>query len=120
MNDPYTQALFLAHIASTLFMTGLIWFVQVAHYPLLGRVAPHDVPRYEQAHTRLATWVVAPPMLAELVGCCFCGFGPPACRVYWLGRVSLFWASSGARRSSFRFRATHGCHARSTRPFTGG
>ena len=66
MNDPFTQALFLAHLASTLFMIGVIWFVQVVHYPLLGRVAPYDVPRCEQAHTRLTTWVVGPPMLAEL------------------------------------------------------
>jgi len=66
MNDPFSRALFLGHIASTLFMIGVIWFVQVVHYPLLGRVAPHDIPRYEQAHTRLATLVVGPPMLAEL------------------------------------------------------
>ena len=29
---------FLAHLFSTLFMTGVIWFAQVVHYPLLGRV----------------------------------------------------------------------------------
>ena len=66
MNDSYCGALFLTHLASTLFMLGLIWFVQIVHYPLLGRIAPHDIPGYEQAHTRLTTWVVGPPMLAEL------------------------------------------------------
>jgi len=48
-------------------MVGLIWFVQVVHYPLLARIAPDDVPRYEKVHTRLTIWVVGPPMLAELV-----------------------------------------------------
>ena len=67
MNDPFSRSLFLAHLASTLFMMGVIWFVQVVHYPLLDRIAPHDFPKYEQAHTRLTTWVVGPPMLAELV-----------------------------------------------------
>ena len=30
--------LLLLHAAATLFMTGLIWFVQVVHYPLFARV----------------------------------------------------------------------------------
>jgi len=67
MNDPFSRSLLLVHLSATLFMVGVIWFVQVAHYPLLARVAPDDIPRYEKAHTRLATWVVGPPMLVELV-----------------------------------------------------
>ena len=62
----FCASVWLLHLAATLFMTGLIWFVQVVHYPLLGRVGPNDVPGYERAHTRLAAWVVGPPMLAEL------------------------------------------------------
>jgi hypothetical protein len=65
MNDPVLRILFLAHLGSSLYMTGLIWFVQVVHYPLFGSVGHREFPFYEQRHTALTTWVVAPPMLIE-------------------------------------------------------
>ena len=55
----------LAHAAATAVMTGLIWFVQVVHYPLLARVCAASFVEYEQAHVRRTTWVVAPAMLVE-------------------------------------------------------
>jgi hypothetical protein len=57
--------LLLAHAAATLYMAGLIWFVQVVHYPLLGRVGRGEFVAYERAHVRRTTWVVGPPMLVE-------------------------------------------------------
>jgi hypothetical protein len=55
----------LAHLAATLFMVGVIWFVQVVHYPLFSRVGPEKFSLYSEAHSRLTTYVVGPPMLAE-------------------------------------------------------
>jgi len=57
----------LIHAASTLAMAGLIWFVQIVHYPLMGAVGSREFVAYEQAHTRRTTWVVGPLMLAEAV-----------------------------------------------------
>ncbi|MEZ5291738.1 MAG: hypothetical protein R2745_11685 [Vicinamibacterales bacterium] len=54
-----------AHAGVTWAMTGLIWFVQVVHYPLFAAVGPSAFPAYHAAHTRLTTLVVAPLMLAE-------------------------------------------------------
>jgi peroxiredoxin Q/BCP len=65
MNDQLIRIVFLAHFASSLYMVGLIWFVQVVHYPLFASVGRQEFPRYEQGHTALTTWVVAPPMLIE-------------------------------------------------------
>jgi hypothetical protein len=56
----------LLHAASTLWMTGLIWFVQVVHYPLFALVGPSGFATYEHAHTTRTTLVVGPPMLLEL------------------------------------------------------
>jgi hypothetical protein len=53
----------LAHLAATLFMIGVIWFVQVVHYPLFSRVGPEKFSLYSEAHSRLTTYVVGPPML---------------------------------------------------------
>lgn len=55
----------LVNTAATLFMTGLIWFVQIVHYPLFGAVGQDGFASYEQSHGRLTTFVVGPPMLVE-------------------------------------------------------
>lgn len=47
-------------------MAGVIWFVQVVHYPLFARVGEGAFPEYEQHHTRRTGWVVGLPMLGEL------------------------------------------------------
>lgn len=47
-------------------MTGVIWFVQIVHYPLFNSVGKTDFATYEGRHTWLTGLVVAPPMLIEL------------------------------------------------------
>jgi hypothetical protein len=59
-------ALAAVHLVATLMMAGLIWFVQVVHYPLFVRVGAEAFNVYEQHHVRRTTWVVAPLMLTEL------------------------------------------------------
>jgi hypothetical protein len=63
-----TEALgwsFLLQAFATFAMTGLIWFVQVVHYPLFGRVGLEGYGAYQEAHMRLTTRVVGPLMLLE-------------------------------------------------------
>ena len=59
------DAILLFHLASTLAMVGLIWFVQVVHYPLMARVGAAEFCPYERHHQRRTTAVVAPLMLTE-------------------------------------------------------
>ncbi|REJ83696.1 MAG: hypothetical protein DWQ34_03510 [Planctomycetota bacterium] len=54
-----------AQLASTLYMTGVIWFVQIVHYPLMAEVGWGEFSRYAVQHRRLTTWAVAPAMLIE-------------------------------------------------------
>lgn len=54
----------MAQAAATLYMVGLIWFVQLVHYPLFGLVGG-DFVAYERAHVDRTGWVVIPPMLTE-------------------------------------------------------
>ena len=68
MTAPNTAiALLIANFASTYFLTGLIWTIQVVHYPLFARVSRDAFVSYEAAHTRLITMVVGPAMLIELL-----------------------------------------------------
>ena len=55
----------LAHLAATLFMVGVIWFVQVVHYPLFAKVGSEGFAPYSKTHSRLTSYVVGPPMLLE-------------------------------------------------------
>lgn len=61
-----SAVLLLLHAGATLAMAGLIWFVQVVHYPMFALVGPEGFARYEQVHAARTTWVVAPLMLTEL------------------------------------------------------
>ena len=67
MNEARARVTLVANIASTLFMVGLIWFVQIVHYPLFADVSEPSFSNYEQRHNSLTTWVVAPPMAVELI-----------------------------------------------------
>jgi hypothetical protein len=54
-----------AHAAATGVMTGLIWFVQVVHYPLFAYVGRAAFPQYEAQHTRRTGRLVAVLMPLE-------------------------------------------------------
>ena len=51
---------------STWFMTGVIWFVQIVHYPLFSEVGSAQFQQYAEHHRQLTSLVVAGPMLIEL------------------------------------------------------
>ncbi len=59
--------LILLQAIATWFMTGVIWFVQIVHYPLMARVGRPEWLSYERSHQRLTSYVVAPAMLIEVV-----------------------------------------------------
>jgi hypothetical protein len=59
--------LLILHAFSTYSLCGLIWFVQLVHYPLFGGVPADAFPAYEAAHVERTGWVVAPLMIAELI-----------------------------------------------------
>ncbi|MEM0991986.1 MAG: hypothetical protein AAGI49_03075 [Bacteroidota bacterium] len=58
--------IFLLQLFATIFMTGLIWMVQIVHYPLMDGVSNDLFVAYEARHTQTITWVVLPMMLLEL------------------------------------------------------
>lgn len=57
--------LLAAHLLATTAMAGLIWFVQVVHYPLFAAVGRDGFVAYELDHTRRTSWVVGPFMAVE-------------------------------------------------------
>ncbi|QEG41182.1 hypothetical protein [Roseimaritima ulvae] len=57
----------LIQVGATLTMVGLIWFVQLVHYPLMAHVGREHFLKYETEHQRLTTLLVVPLMLSELL-----------------------------------------------------
>ena len=55
------------HAFAALYMCGLIWFVQVVHYPLHGLVGMEAFQDYQAAHVRRTSLVVIGPMLIEFM-----------------------------------------------------
>ena len=66
MNPSVYLYLFLATFVCCLFMTGLIWFVQIVHYPLFAAVGADVIKEYAAVHANRTTFVVMAPMLIEL------------------------------------------------------
>jgi hypothetical protein len=60
------MALLLANAAVACALTGLIWTIQVVHYPLFAHVGEAEWVAYEREHQRRITCVVAPLMLANV------------------------------------------------------
>jgi hypothetical protein len=79
----------LANLAATFVMVGIIWFVQIVHYPLFSGVGPANFPAYSGAHARLTGLVVGPPMLAEAATTLVLFLGPPAGVPVWLAATGL-------------------------------
>src|SRR3954454_2415612 len=104
----------LANLLLAAYLTGVIWIVQVVHYPLFAAVGREAWPAYEAAHRRRITLVVALPMLAQVpvallllpgalawgnLACVAVAFGST---VLWLGPMhgplEAHWDPAGHRR----------------------
>jgi hypothetical protein len=88
------MVLLLAHAAATMFMVGVIWFVQVVHYPLFARVGASDFPAYSWANSRMTGLVVGPPMLVEAATAVALVIGTPAGISVSLVRMGLVLLAS--------------------------
>lgn len=62
MLDPWIVPV---NVALACYMTGLIWFVQVAHYAQFPNIGADTFRQYHKRHLRLTTFIVGPVMLME-------------------------------------------------------
>ncbi len=97
-NSPIHDAVFLLQVFCTLAMTGIIWFVQIVHYPLFTGVED-GFTEYERRHARQTTWVVAPLMVVELATAVTLWLSPPSFirtkeAIFGLLLVLVIWAST--------------------------
>ena len=84
--------LLLINAAAACYMTGLIWFVQLVHYPLFADVDAAQFMAYHKRHMDTTGWAVGPAMVVELAsGIALLVRRPatvPEC-VVWCGFVAI-------------------------------
>ena len=86
-----------SHRLSTWFMVGVIWFVQLVHYPLMEHTAGTQATSYAREHQRRTGFVVILPMLLELLTGVWLTLGLwQQSGVAWLnlGLLAVVWAST--------------------------
>jgi hypothetical protein len=101
-----TPALLLSHAAASLYMTGLIWFVQLSHYPLIARVGAAELPTWQAENLQRTTWAVGPPMLLELATTVVLVVWRPegvSATLAWLGAglLAAIWLSTAVLQVPF-------------------
>lgn len=105
----------IAQVLASGWMCGLIWFVQVVHYPLFDRVHGEDALKYAAAHQQRTTIVVGPPMLVEMVAAAWIVLATPAHVPVWLAiaglaMVVLVWISTAAWQIPFHVKLARDGH----------
>lgn len=98
------EIVLLAHAAATGFMVGVIWFVQIVHYPLFAGVGGRDFAAYSTDHSRLTGFVVGPPMLVEAATAVALVAAPPrgvpaALPIAGLVLLAVVWLSTAFLQS---------------------
>jgi hypothetical protein len=93
------KILLLLQLAATLFLTGVIWVVQLVQYPFFAYINPASFPKYHDDYRFWITPIVAPPMIIELITAVILVFYPPQnidSKLIWLALVLtvIVWAST--------------------------
>lgn len=89
----------LLNLTSTWAMVGLIWLIQLVHYPLFLRVGEENFVQYSEEHQRWITVIVLPLMFCELItSCLLWKQRPPEVSLtlvaIGIALVALIWAST--------------------------
>ena len=109
---PSPNVLLIANLVSTWYMVGLIWMVQIVHYPLFAKVGSENFIGYQINHQSLTTLVVGPPMLIEIASAVLLLWSRPAAVPQWivyvaLGLLVVVWASTAFLQVPCHEKLTH-------------
>jgi hypothetical protein len=114
MDGASADVILLVHALATAMMLGVIWTVQVVHYPLFARVPAEAFCAYERAHMRRISVIVGPAMVAELATAGWIAADPAGMGVTpwmaWVGAalVAINWVSTATMQGPMHQRLSHG------------
>tara|TARA_Y100000816_G_scaffold79336_1_gene54102 strand:+ start:279 stop:695 length:417 start_codon:yes stop_codon:yes gene_type:complete len=85
------------HLTSTSIMVGVIWVIQLVHYPSFKYVKESDFIIFQKYHMNNISYIVFPVMFTELVTALFIFFSGEESLFFVLSLICLFliWAITG-------------------------
>ena len=80
-------SLLLIHAAATLYLVGLIWTIQLVHYPLLAKIGREGFVEYAADHRRRMVLALAPAWPVEGITAAWLLFAAPdvPAALAWIG-----------------------------------
>jgi hypothetical protein len=95
----FNESVLAAQALASAAMCGLIWFVQMVHYPLFARTDTTHSPDYPDENQRRTAPVVIPPMLVEAATAAIIAVNPPPAigrplALAGLAMVAALWLST--------------------------
>ena len=114
-----TEIILAAQALASAAMCGLIWFVQVVHYPLFARTDTTHSPDYADENQRRTAPVVLPPMLVEAVTAAIIAINPPPAigrpaALAGLAMVAALWLSTLLVQMPLHAQLKHAGHTPAT------
>jgi hypothetical protein len=100
------------HSSVTWALLGLIWTIQLVHYPLFKNIESHEFVDYHERHMARISWVVGPLMLAEAGTALLLLYLGERSWVFGISLVSLawVWGSTVLCQIPLHEKLSHGYH----------
>ena len=114
-----TEIILAAQAVASAAMCGLIWFVQLVHYPLFARTDAAHAADYADENQHRTAPVVIPPMLIEAATAAIIAITPPPAigrpaALTGLAMVAALWLSTLLVQMPLHARLKHDGHAPKT------
>ena len=98
-SPPLVLAVFFVHLLLTIFLCGIIWFVQTVHYPLFRRIGDYEFIDYHRRHKRFTGLLVGPLMVLEALTAGLLVLLAPGILTLWpfsaaLAFIAVIWLST--------------------------
>ena len=97
LNAISTNQLLIIHAVASIWMTSLIWVIQLVHYPFFQYVDQQQQRKAANFHTSRIVWCVLPAMIIELITLCL--YMINSSQINWLeftmcGLLIAIWATT--------------------------
>ena len=94
-----SRDILLIQVGTTLTLVGLIWTIQLVHYPLFDHVASERFTDFHRLHSSRISWLGVPLMLAEALTAVLLVIQRPAAvpaAAAWIGAAlgAVIWLST--------------------------
>lgn len=87
MTGSIAEAVLIAQVLASVGMFGVIWTIQLVHYPLMAHIPPSAFVEYERRHTKAISFIVGPLMAIEGLCVLVVFFARPSGIPFWLSLI---------------------------------